>query len=88
MRLGPTITVTYHHLSLIDTSQTQTLLITEYLISSHLQGALDIDMGKQTRDVHGTHAANLEFGNSLLQFREASSVWSFKSRHRPETKTA
>ena len=66
MRLGPTITVTYHNLPLINTSQTQTLLITEYLFSSHFQGSLDIDMGNQARVVRGTHAANLEFGNSLF----------------------
>ena len=41
-------------------------------------------MGNRAR-VRARDAVNLEFRDSPFQLGEASGVWSFKSRHRPET---
>ncbi len=78
MKFGPTITVAYHNLSLINTSQTQPLLIAVYLLSSRVQGFLDIDNGNGARVLpgpQGTHVVRLELGNSLFELRKASSLW-------------
>ena len=93
MRLGPTVTIAYHKFPLINTSQTQTLFIPEYHLSSYLQGSLEfnIDIGNEARVCarpQGTHVARFELENSLFELREASSLWSFKVGHGPETKTA
>ena len=85
IRLGPTITVTYLDPSLINTSQTKTLLIAEYLVISNLQGFLEIDIGKPARVVRVTNGVNLEFGNSLFHFIEASSPRRLNRPKRPET---
>ena len=47
MKLGLTITLAHHKPPLCDTSQTQSLSIAMYLLSSHVQGFLDIDNGNQ-----------------------------------------
>ena len=78
MRLGPAITVAYHDLPLINTSQTQTLLIAEHLLSSHVQGSLNVDIGNGAPLLpcaQGTHAARFELGNLLFELREAFKIW-------------
>ena len=78
MGLGPTITVTYHNLPLINTPQTQTLLIAGYLLSSHVQGSLDIDKGNEARILprpQDTNVARFELRNFRFELREAASLW-------------
>ena len=91
MRPGPTITVVHHNLPFINTSQTQPLLIEDYLLSSHVQGSLNVDMGIEAPVLpcaQATHIVRFEVRNLLYELREAFRVWSVKLRHRPETKTA